>query len=181
MKTGTALSLASLAAAIALSGCATKMRPEERARVYVTPGGAMSFAGATVTDPAELPRRLSKAGATPQNEILIITQGDVEEEELRRIAASCGLGGLPNVVISERKAPVSLSVIMPLKSSDAVPEGTTMVASATCLSTNPSRIFIICYLAEAAASAPFVLLEIYFSIARQANSAADLSFTQPRR
>lgn len=107
MKAAVFLSFAALVAATAISGCATRMKPDERVHVYVTPGGAMTFAGDTFANPDELPRKLIKAGATPQNEIYIVTQGEVKEEELRRVVAACGRGGLPNVVISEKKPPVS--------------------------------------------------------------------------
>jgi hypothetical protein len=109
MKASGIISLAALMVAAGISGCATRMKPNDRVRVYVTPSGAVTFAGETFVNPEELPKRLIKAGATPQNEIYIVTQGEVKDEKLLPIVAACGRGGLPNVVISDKRPPSSFA------------------------------------------------------------------------
>lgn len=98
-------SCAVAAAIVAAAGCATRMQPGTSAYVYVTPGGAITFNGETFKDPSQLPQRLLKAGATPQNEILIVPQGEISIDLLKVIALECGRGGLPNVAIVEKKEP----------------------------------------------------------------------------
>ena len=92
-------------AAALLAGCTTRMPPSRNAYVYIAENTAITFDGDTFLDVEELPRRLVKAGATPENTIVLIPQGDVPAVYLRRIVSICGQGGMPNVVIRERVAP----------------------------------------------------------------------------
>ena len=96
---------AAFLAAALLAGCATRMPPSRNAYVYIAENTALTFDGDTFLNVDELPRRLMKAGATPENTIVLIPQGDVPAVYLRRIVSICGQGGMPNVVIRERVAP----------------------------------------------------------------------------
>ena len=99
--------LAILLAAALLAGCASHMAPSQNAYVYIAENTAITFNGETFMQVDELPRRLIKAGATPQNTIILIPQGRVPEVYLRSLVNSCGRGGLPNVVIREQVAPTA--------------------------------------------------------------------------
>ena len=90
-----------------LTGCASHMAPSQNAYVYIAENTAITFNGDTFMQVDELPRRLIKAGATPENTIILIPQGRVPEVYLRSLINACGRGGLPNVVIRERVAPTS--------------------------------------------------------------------------
>ncbi len=107
-KNPTAIPALVLAAAI-LAGCATRMPPSRRAYVYIAENTAITFNGDTFMRVDQLPQKLLKAGATPENEILIIPQGKVPEAYLKSIISACGRNGLPNVVIREDVAPVSFA------------------------------------------------------------------------
>ncbi len=106
MKTPSILLL--LAAAF-LAGCATRMAPNQRAYVYIAENTAITFDGETFLQVAELPHRLLDAGATPENQIILIPQGKVPETFLKSVISACGRGGLPNVLIKEEVAPVSFT------------------------------------------------------------------------
>ena len=99
--------LLTLLAAILLAGCASRMAPSQNAYVYIAENTAITFDGETFMQVDELPRRLIKAGATPENTIILIPQGRVPEVYLRSLVNTCGRGGLPNVVIRERVAPTA--------------------------------------------------------------------------
>ena len=90
--------LSTLLAAALLTGCASRMAPSQSAYVYIAE---------TFMQVDELPHRLIKAGATPENTIILIPQGKVPEVYLRSLINTCGRGGLPNVVIRERVAPTA--------------------------------------------------------------------------
>ena len=99
--------LSTLLAATLLTGCASRMAPSQNAYVYIAENTAITFDGETFMQVDELPRRLIKAGATPENTIILIPQGKVPEIYLRSLVNTCGKGGLPNVVIREQVAPTS--------------------------------------------------------------------------
>ena len=99
--------LSLLLGATLLTGCASRMAPSQNAYVYIAENTAITFDGETFMQVDELPRRLIKAGATPENTIVLIPQGKVPEVYLRSIINTCGKGGLPNVVIREQVAPTS--------------------------------------------------------------------------
>ena len=94
-----------LLAAALLAGCATRMPPSRNAYVYIAENTAITFDGETFLEVDDLPRRLMRAGAGPENTIVIIPQGAVPEVYLRKIVSTCGKGGMPNVVIREQVAP----------------------------------------------------------------------------
>ena len=94
-----------LAAAL-LAGCATRISPG-RQYVYVAENTAITFNGDTFMQVNELPKRLLKAGATPEKEIYLIPQGDVPDVYLKSIIYACGRSGLPNVIVREKVAPTS--------------------------------------------------------------------------
>ena len=96
-----------LLATALLAGCASRMAPSQNAYVYIAENTAITFDGETFLQVDELPRRLVKAGATPENTIILIPQGKVPEVYLRSIVSACGRGGLPNVVIRENVAPTA--------------------------------------------------------------------------
>ena len=98
---------ASVLAAALLAGCASRMAPSQNAYVYIAENTAITFDGETFMQVEELPRRLTKAGATPENTIVLIPQGEVPPVYLRSLVNACGRGGLPNVVIREQVAPTS--------------------------------------------------------------------------
>ena len=83
------------------------MPPSQNAYVYIAENTAITFDGETFMQVDELPRRLIKAGATPENTIILIPQGKVPEVYVRSIVNTCGRGGLPNVVIREQVAPTA--------------------------------------------------------------------------
>ena len=97
--------LSTLLAAALLAGCTTRMPPSRNAYVYIAENTAITFDGDTFLEVDDLPRRLIKAGAGPENTIVIIPQGEVPEVYLRKIVTTCGKGGMPNVVIREQVAP----------------------------------------------------------------------------
>ena len=99
-------SFAALLAAALLAGCATRMAPDEKAYVYIAENNAITFDGETFTQTDELPRRLIAAGATPENQIVIIPQGEVPPAYLRSLVSVCGHGGLPNVLIRDKAEPL---------------------------------------------------------------------------
>ncbi len=99
--------LSLLLGAALLTGCASRMAPSQNAYVYIAENTAITFDGETFMQVDELPRRLIKAGATPENTIVLIPQGKVPEVYLRSLVNTCGRGGLPNVVIREQVAPTS--------------------------------------------------------------------------
>ena len=99
--------LSTLLVAVLLAGCASHMAPSQNAYVYIAENTAITFNGETFMQVDELPRRLIKAGATPENTIILIPQGRVPEVYLRSLVNACGRGGLPNVVIRERVAPTA--------------------------------------------------------------------------
>ncbi len=96
-----------LLATALLAGCASRMAPSQNAYVYIAENTAITFDGETFMQVDELPRRLIKAGATPENTIVLIPQGKVPEVYLRSLVNTCGRGGLPNVVIREQVAPTA--------------------------------------------------------------------------
>ncbi len=96
-----------LLAASLLAGCASHMAPSQNAYVYIAENTAITFDGETFMQVDELPRRLIKAGATPENTIVLIPQGRVPDIYLRSLVNTCGRGGLPNVVIREQVAPTA--------------------------------------------------------------------------
>ncbi len=96
-----------IVAAALLAGCASRMAPSQSAYVYIAENTAITFNGETFMQVDELPHRLIKAGATPENTIILIPQGRVPEVYLRSLVNACGRGGLPNVVIRERVAPTA--------------------------------------------------------------------------
>ena len=97
-----------LAAAL-LAGCATRMAPNQRAYVYIAENTAITFDGETFLQVNELPHRLLDAGATPENQIVIIPQGKVPDVYLKSIVSACGRGGFPNVLIKEETKPVAFT------------------------------------------------------------------------
>jgi hypothetical protein len=97
--------LPALVAVALLSSCTTRMPPSRNAYVYIAENTAITFDGETFLDVDDLPRRLVRAGAGPENTIVIIPQGAVPEVYLRKIVSTCGKGGMPNVVIREHVAP----------------------------------------------------------------------------
>ena len=99
--------LSTLLAAALLAGCATRMPPDRRAYVYIAENTAITFNGDTFMQVDQLPKRLLKAGVTPENEIFLIPQGDVPDFYLKSIITACGRGGLPNVIVKEQIAPTS--------------------------------------------------------------------------
>ncbi len=99
--------LSTLLATVFFAGCASHMAPSQNAYVYIAENTAITFDGETFMQVDELPKRLIKAGATPENTIILIPQGRVPEVYLRSLVNTCGRGGLPNVVIRERVAPTS--------------------------------------------------------------------------
>ncbi len=99
--------LSTLMAVAFLAGCASHMAPSRNAYVYIAENTAITFDGETFMQVDELPQRLIRAGATPENTIILIPQGRVPEVYLRSLVNACGRGGLPNVVIRERVAPSS--------------------------------------------------------------------------
>ena len=92
-----------------LAGCATRMAPNQRAYVYIAENTAITFDGETFLQVNELPHRLLDAGATPDNQIVIIPQGKVPDVYLKSIVSACGRGGFPNVLIKEEAKPVSFT------------------------------------------------------------------------
>ncbi len=96
-----------LLAAALLAGCATRMSPDRQAYVYIAENTAITFDGDTFMQVDQLPKRLLKAGATPENEIFLIPQGDVPDVYLKSIISACGRSGLPNVIVREQIAPSS--------------------------------------------------------------------------
>ena len=101
------LTLSTLLAVALLAGCASRMAPSQNAYVYIAENTAITFDGETFMQVDELPRRLIKAGATPENTIVLIPQGRVPDIYLRSLVNTCGRGGLPNVVIREQVAPTA--------------------------------------------------------------------------
>jgi hypothetical protein len=99
--------IGAILAAALLAGCASKMAPSQNAYVYIAANTAITFDGETFMQVDELPRRLIKAGATPQNTIILIPQGEVPAVYIRSLVNACGRGGLPNVVIREQVDPTS--------------------------------------------------------------------------
>ncbi len=96
-----------LLAAALLAGCATRLPPGRPAYVYVAENTAITFNGDTFMQVDELPKRLLKAGVTPENEIFLILQGDVPDVYLKSLIYACGRSGLPNVIVREKIAPTS--------------------------------------------------------------------------
>lgn len=86
----------------ALSGCATHLPPDQSVFVYVASNKAITYRDKTFFDAEMLPKELIKSGATPQNQIILVPQGNVDRDYLIKIAGQCGLGGLPNVMIREQ-------------------------------------------------------------------------------
>ena len=99
--------LSALLAAALMAGCATRMQPNRQVHVYVAENTAITFDGETFMQVDQLPKRLLKAGATPENVIILIPQGNVPDIYLKSIIASCGRNGLPNIIVKEQLAPSS--------------------------------------------------------------------------
>ena len=99
--------IGAILAAALLAGCASKMAPSQNAYVYIAENTAITFDGETFMQVDELPERLIKAGATPQNTIILIPQGKVPAVYIKSLVNACGRGGLPNVVIREQVQPTS--------------------------------------------------------------------------
>lgn len=95
-------SILALAAAAALAGCASRLPEGTPLYVYVAENGIVTFRGETM-HVKELPDELKKAGARTDTHIFIIAQGAVPRNHLNEIVMNCGMAGLPNCTIRDRK------------------------------------------------------------------------------
>lgn len=91
-----------IAAAALLAGCASRLPADKPLYVYVAENGIVTFRGDNMRA-KELPDRLKKAGAITDTHIFIVVQGEVPMPFLNEIVQYCGLAGLPNCTIRDRK------------------------------------------------------------------------------
>lgn len=101
MKREKMLAMVSVLFGLALTGCVTTMPSSQKVFLYVTENRVV-YNGETFTELDRIPDRLLRAGARPENEIILVPQGNVQEIYLKSIIGVCGRRGLPNVIIKER-------------------------------------------------------------------------------
>ena len=122
MKIGKKFALAVAVCGLVMSGCVTTTMPANRkVFLYVTEHHVV-YNGETFTELDKVPDRLLRAGARPENEIILVPQGNVQDIYLKSIAGVCGRRGLPNVVIRER--PRATAVVQRRDTGFEPPHGT---------------------------------------------------------
>ena len=94
--------LPAIAAAALLAGCASKLPADKPLYVYVAENGIVTFHGENMP-PKDLPDSLKKAGAITDTHIFIVAQGEVPRPFLNNIVQYCGMAGMPNCTIRDRK------------------------------------------------------------------------------